>query len=42
MATGMGGTNAHVVLEEAPPQIASTSDPGPAGVAAFSENRERA
>jgi len=29
MATGMGGTNAHVVLEEAPAVVASAAVPGP-------------
>jgi phthiocerol/phenolphthiocerol synthesis type-I polyketide synthase E len=29
MATGMGGTNAHVVLEESPPSLDSTIDHGP-------------
>ncbi|HKS06190.1 MAG TPA: SDR family NAD(P)-dependent oxidoreductase [Gemmatimonadaceae bacterium] len=29
MATGMGGTNAHVVLEEAPASSAATETPGP-------------
>ena len=29
MATGMGGTNAHLVLEEAPPQPRAATGPGP-------------